>query len=320
MAVDCLVDWGALEDDGAMISGTDIDTTGAGVQVREGSIRLRDGRRFAYVEAGDLSGLPVFFIHGNPGSRYMRHPDDRLTHGLGVRLITPDRPGYGLSDFQPGRTLLDMPSDIEQLANLLGVGRFAVMGVSAGGPYVAACAYRLGERLTGAAIISGAAPFNRSGAVEGVNRDYRTAYAMATWPHWLLQPIMTLHDRSVRRRPDQALAAVMAHCSAADRAVLSDPLISSQIQGFRGEATRHGVQGMAREARLLTSPWGFPLEDIRIPVHLWYWEGDSIVPSQMGRYLAARIPRVVSHFLPGGGHFSIYTHWKGILTPLARPE
>ena len=289
-----------------------------GPLVREGSVRLRDGRRLAYVEAGDLEGTPVIFIHGNPGSRYMRHPDDRLTYNLGVRLITPDRPGYGQSDFQRGRTLLDMPSDIEQLANSLGVGQFAVMGVSAGGPYVAACAYRLGQRLTGAAIVSGAAPFNRSGAVDGVNRDYRTAYALATWPHWLLQPIMTLHDRSVRRRPDRALAAVLEHCSADDRAVLADPLVAAQISGFRNEATRHGVQGMAREARLLTTPWGFPLGDIQVPVHLWYWEGDSIVPQQMGRYLHARIPNTVPHFLPGGGHFSIYTQWKDILTALVR--
>jgi pimeloyl-ACP methyl ester carboxylesterase len=288
------------------------------VQSREGAVRLRDGRKLAYVESGNLEGMPVIFMHGNPGSRYMRHPDDGLTASLGVRLITPDRPGYGQSDFKRGRTLLDMPTDIEQLANELGLGRFAVMGVSAGGPYVAACAYRLGERLSGAAIISGSAPFNRTDAMAGVNRDYRAAYSMAMWPGWLLEPVMRLHDRSVRRKPESALVALMRECSADDRAVLSDPAISKQVKGFRFEASRQGVQGMIQEARLLTSPWGFPLEDIRIPVHLWYWEGDSIVPLQMGRYLHARIPNTVPHFLPGGGHFSLYSNWKDILTTLVR--
>lgn len=285
---------------------------------REGSVRLRDGRKLAYVESGNLEGMPVIFMHGNPGSRYMRHPDDALTASLGVRLITPDRPGYGQSDFKKGRTLLDMPADIEQLANTLGLGRFAVMGVSAGGPYVAACAYRLGERLSGAAIVSGSAPFNRTDAMAGVNRDYRAAYSMAMWPGWLLEPVMRLHDRNVRRKPDSALGALMRECSADDRAVLSDPAISKQVKGFRFEASRQGVQGMIQEARLLTSPWGFPLEDIRIPVHLWYWEGDSIVPLQMGRYLHSRIPSTVPHFLTGGGHFSLYSNWKDILTPLVR--
>lgn len=288
------------------------------VHSREGAIRLRDGRTLAYVESGNLEGMPVIFMHGNPGSRYMRHPDDGLTASLGVRLITPDRPGYGKSDFKKGRTLLDMPADVEQLANALGLGRFAVMGVSAGGPYVAACAYRLGERLTGAAIVSGSAPFNRSGAMAGVNRDYRAAYSMAMWPGWLLLPVMSLHDQTVRRKPERALETLMKECSADDRALLSDPAIAAQVKGFRFEASRQGVQGMIQEARLLTSPWGFPLEDIRIPVHLWYWEGDSIVPLQMGRYLHARIPSTVPHFLQGGGHFSLYSHWKDILASLVR--
>ncbi len=74
------------------------------------------------------------------------------------------------------------------------------------------------------------------------------------------------------------------------------------------------------EASILVAPWGFPLEEIRTEVHLWYWEGDTIVPPQMGRYLASRLPRAVPHFLPGGGHFSIFTHWKDILAPLVRPE
>ncbi len=286
--------------------------------LREGSVHLRDGRRLAFAESGDPSGAPVIFLHGNPGSRYMRHPDDSLTHRLGVRLITPDRPGYGHSDYQPERTLLDCPSDIEQLANMLGLARFAVFGVSAGGPYAAACAWRLGERITRAAIVSGAAPFDRPGATKGVNRDYRNAYSMAAWPEWLLHPIMALHDRSVRGNPHKALAGVMAHSSADDRAVLSDPAIADQVQGWRLEATRQGVRGMRREAHILVSPWGFRLEEIRPEVHLWYWEGDSIVPPQMGHYLASRIPRTVPHFLPRGGHFSIFTSWKDILTSLAR--
>ncbi|MCP3099713.1 alpha/beta hydrolase [Myxococcus sp. K15C18031901] len=294
-------------------------SSGTGVRVRESHVRLRDGRRLAYVEAGDLDGLPVFFIHGNPGSRYMRHPDDRIAHALGVRLIIPDRPGYGLSDYQPGRTLLDFPGDLEQLADALKVGRFALFGVSAGGPYVAASAWRLGERITRVAIVSGASPLKRPGAMEGVNREYRNAYSLAAWPEWLLHPLMAMHDRQVRANPERALAGLISHSSPADREVLADPLIAAQVHGWRREATRRGVAGMRREAHILASPWEVPLEEIRQEVDLWYWEGDSIVPPQMGRYLAARIPRTVPHFLPGGGHFSLYPHWRDILAPLTRP-
>ena len=90
----------------------------------------------------------------------MRHPDENIVENMGVRIITPDRPGYGYSDFQPKRVLLDFPDDISQLAEALGIKQFSIFGVSAGGPYVAACAYKLGEQITNAAIVSGSAPFN----------------------------------------------------------------------------------------------------------------------------------------------------------------
>ncbi len=286
---------------------------------REGHLRLPDGRRLAYVEAGDPAGAPVVFVHGNPGSRHMRHPDDALTRSLGVRLITPDRPGYGLSDYQPNRALLDLPADVERLADALGLGRFAVFGVSAGGPYALACAYRLGSRLTRAGVVSGAAPFDRPGALDGVNPDYRRAWAVAALPEWLTHPLLAWHDAEVRARPHRALAALLAHASPDDRQLLRDPQICAQVLGYRAEATRAGVRGLRREAHLLARPWGFRPEAIEVETHLWYWEGDSIVPPQMGRYLQSRLRRPVPHFLPGGGHFSFLSHWREILTTLARP-
>ena len=283
---------------------------------RESILRLRDGRRMGICEAGDLqNGTPVIFLHGNPGSRHMRHPDDAQTARLGVRLIVPDRPGYGLSDAQPGRRLIDYPSDLVQLADQLKLDRFALFGVSAGGPYVAACAHQLPDRLTQVAIVSGPAPFDRPAkhALSGVNRDYRRAYRMAAWPAWALWPTIALHDRAVRSAPDRAFAAVYAQASAADQAVLSDPRIAAQIQGYRAEASRQGVRGLVREAQVLVAPWGFRLQDIRLEIHLWYWDGDRIVPPQMGRFLQQHIPRTVPHFFPGGGHFSIFSHWAQIL-------
>lgn len=284
---------------------------------REGILRLADGRRLGYCEAGDLTaGTPVVFLHGNPGSRQMRHPEDELTARLGVRLIVPDRPGYGLSDYQPRRTLLDFPSDLQQLADHLKLDRFALFGVSAGGPYVIASAYRLPERLTRAAVVSGPAPFDRPDALVGVNRDYRGAYRMAAWPEWALRPIIALHDKSVRKDPDRALRAVIAQASADDRALLNNPQIAAQIQGYRGEASRRGVRGLVREAQILVSPWGFPLADVQTELHLWYWDGDSIVPPQMGRYLQAHLPHTVPHFFPNGGHFSVFSNWAAILSSL----
>src|SRR5690606_7341419 len=101
---------------------------------------------------------------------------------VGARVITPDRPGYGLSDYLPGRRLVDFPDDVAQLADALGLERFAVFGVSAGGPYAAACAWKLPQRVTGAAVVSGPAPFDREDAYEGLDAAYTAMFRAARWP------------------------------------------------------------------------------------------------------------------------------------------
>lgn len=281
------------------------------------TLRLRDGRTLAYTEHGDFTGKPVFFIHGNPGSRLMRHPDESIARSLNLRIITPDRPGYGLSDYQPGRTLVDFPDDIAQLADSLGLARFAVFGVSAGGAYVAVCAWKLPERVTGAAIVSGPAPFDRENPYEGVSAPYAAAYRAARWPAWLLRFVLGRQARSTLRDPEKALADTLDLLSPDDRTLLSRPDLRTQVMNYRAESVRQGVRGMVTEARILVQPWGFRLEDIQPEVHLWYWEADPAISFDMGRYLEARIPRTVPHFLAGGGHFSVFDAWRDILEGLA---
>ena len=110
-------------------------------------LSLRDGRVLCYAEYGDPSGKPFFFFHGLPGSRRQRHPDNSIASEIGARIIAIDRPGYGLSDFQPGRKLLDWPGDVAQLADCLKIEQFSAIGVSGGGPYLLACAYKMPERM-----------------------------------------------------------------------------------------------------------------------------------------------------------------------------
>jgi pimeloyl-ACP methyl ester carboxylesterase len=281
------------------------------------TIQLPDGRDLAYMQHGDLSGTPVFFIHGNPGSRLMRHPDESIITDLGVRLITMDRPGYGYSDYQTNRTLLDFPSDLASLADALNIDTFALFGVSAGGPYTAATAYKMPERVRIAAIVSGVAPFDRPNPYEGVNETYTQAFKLSKWPFWLLRPLIWLGDRSSLNDREAYWQEVLGRASRDDREVLQRPEIKEQVLNYLPEATRQGSKGRAREAKILVNPWGFDLSEIQPTVHLWYWEDDTIVPPQMGRYLEQKIPNTVPHFLPNGGHFGFYDHWREILEPLA---
>lgn len=284
---------------------------------RETILQLRDGRRLAYTEHGDLAGKPILFIHGNPGSRYVRHPDETIAQELGVRIITPDRPGYGLSDFQPGRRLVDYPDDIAQLMDSLAINQFAVLGVSAGGPYAAACAYKLAQRITRTALVSSAAPLDRENAYEDVPPSLRTAFQLVkNLPGWLCRFILWQQNQKQNRDPERSLAERAQILSPADQNLLARPEIKAQVLGYRKEAARQGMKGTLREMQILSSPWGFPLEAIRGEVHIWHWETDLFVPIQMGRYLAQQIPNAHSHFLPGGGHYSIFESWHEILESL----
>jgi pimeloyl-ACP methyl ester carboxylesterase len=108
------------------------------MSLEDHQIELRDGRQLGYVEAGDPDGHPIFYFHGFPGSRLEIELSGVDVAPLGARLIGVDRPGMGLSDFAPHRYFGDWPEDVSQLADALGLDHFSVVGVSGGGPYVAA--------------------------------------------------------------------------------------------------------------------------------------------------------------------------------------
>ena len=151
-----------------------------GQPIRDERVRLRDGRALAYAEWGDLHGPPVFFFHGSPLSR-LWCPDEEATQAAGVHLVAVDRPGFGRSDLQPGRRLVDWPLDVAELADALGIDRFAVAGYSAGGPYAVACAALIGERVTRAGLVSTTAHLvlrERPGAIAELDEEDRRDFEL----------------------------------------------------------------------------------------------------------------------------------------------
>src|SRR5436190_10650714 len=130
-------------------------------------IKLRDGRVLAYAEYGSPGGLPIIHCHGTPSSRVEGDLifDAAIAAELGVRIIVPDRPGMGRSDFQPGRRIVDWPNDVLELAAALGLDRFAVLGESGGSPYAAACAALIPARVRALGLLGGVAPFDAPGVL-----------------------------------------------------------------------------------------------------------------------------------------------------------
>jgi pimeloyl-ACP methyl ester carboxylesterase len=282
-------------------------------------IRLKDGRTLAYATYGDPQGKPVLHFHGTPSSRMEGNlplVDESATR-LGIRLIVPDRPGMGLSDSRPGRTLLDWPDDVLELADALGLGRFAVVGLSGGGPYVAACAYQIPQRLTAAGIISGVSPLDVPHALQGMDRSDRQMFGLAGRAPWLLRLVFWYTARELRRNPDRALAQMAVELSAPDQAVLAESDIKGAFVQTSLEAFRQGARGATWDCVLFARPWGFRPQDIRVPVYLWHGEVDTTCPISMGRYMAGAIPGCRAHFLPQEGHYSLIArHYEELLRAL----
>jgi pimeloyl-ACP methyl ester carboxylesterase len=271
-------------------------------------------RRIAFAEYGDPAGKPVFLCHGTPSSRLNR-PDDETTLALGVRLIAIDRPGCGLSDFVPGRTLLDWPTDLAAVADALGIGRFAVVGFSGGGPYVAASAFGLPGRVAAAASVAGAGPVDVPGALAGVGLYRRTACRLARCAPSLLQAAMWLTNHP-GRNPSRFLDKFTRDLAPLDQAIIARPEIRAKLVATYAESVRQGLRGVALDLAIAMRPWGFDVGAIQCPYFIWHGDDDRSTPMAMAQYLAQNIPHRRTTFLSGAGHMFFYDHWSDILREL----
>ena len=280
------------------------------------TILLNDNRTLAYAEYGDPSGTPVFFIHGTPGSRLF-HPPDDVTTRQGVRLICTDRPGYGDSTFQPNRVLLDWASDIAQLADHLGFDKFAVVGHSGGGPHTLACAYALPNRVTAAGIVAGAGPVDTPNATEGMIFLHRLGFTLGRYMPWSAWYEMVKYIfREIAADPSIAIDRDKDTWPAADNEILTMPEIRELCIRSDTEAYRHGLLAFAWDARLLTRPWGFKLEEIKVPVHLWHGTLDNSTTLVMARHMEEKIPNCKLTVCKDEAHMLLIPRWEEVLATL----
>jgi pimeloyl-ACP methyl ester carboxylesterase len=266
---------------------------------------LPDSRELAWLEVGDPKGPPVFVFHGTPGSRLQVSFDEPAINAAGVRVIAVDRPGYGHSTFHRGRRLADWASDVTCLADHLRIGRFAVIGISGGGPHAIACARFLADRLLGAGIVSGVGPLTEPGTEDGMMGFNRAVTRMAHTSQYLVYPLFALSLSVFRRWPELALRAASGQLPPSDVEILNRPRVKSAfIEDYR-RASSTSALAAAQDFALFAKDWGFRLEDIMVPVNIWHGDHDRNVPISHGRLQAKRIPGARLHECPGQGHMLV---------------
>ena len=286
------------------------------------TFHLPDGRTLGYAAYGDPQGNPLLYFHGWPSSRieFAGLNGDAVAAALHARIIAVDRPGFGLSSYQPHHRFTDWPQEVARLADHLGFGRFAVMGYSAASPYTLACAHALADRLTAVGVVSGVAqPFSAPGATKGMPTImlWMTARIHPRLT-WLLFNMMknTITNGPRDQLPKSAKQAMMAE---ADFAFIKEhPAAMAANMDGGAEALRQGGLGPAEAGALYWKPWGFRLEDIYTKVHVWHGDADLNAPfAAHGKVLAERLPNAVVKFYPGEGHISlIHKYLKSILETL----
>jgi len=204
-------------------------------------IHLPDKRQLAYAEYGDPNGLPVFLFHGLPGSRlsWGLLPDDSIPPGL--RIVAPDRPGYGNSDPKPYRTLLDWADDVAALADVLDIRRFAAVGVSGGGPGALACAWKMPERLLSVGVVAGAAPTNAPSVLMGMSKTNRFFMELAWYVPWLSSLNVRFLASVIRRNPGRYINTMQYKVRDVDKVILARQEIQDMLTKDFAEAVRNSA-------------------------------------------------------------------------------
>jgi len=274
--------------------------------IGQDSIEISTGRRIGLLELGDPDGYPVFYMHGFPASRVEARLVEASLPGSGVRLLALDRPGFGRSDPQPGRTLRDWPHDVAAVADRLGIGRFALLGVSGGGPATLALARWLPDRVRAASVVCGLGPLCEPGLLAAMQWPARCSFGLIRRAPRIARPLFArLVGPLLGRLPELGLRLLSVAAPAADAALFRDPRVRALLAEGVRESFRQGGNGATTEMALLASPWGFSPAELRVPVQFWHGRDDATVPCLHSAFLAERVPGSELRVLPGEGHFSL---------------
>ena len=285
----------------------------------EGAHTLADGRTLRWAQWGAADGPTVLFCHGNPGSRLFRFDEAAIAD---VRFVTVDRPGCGGSSPRPGRQMIHWADDVGELADGLGLGRFAVLGMSMGGPHVLACAAVLADRVTAVAVHASPGPWSEPGfesLAPPQIQEMRDAFAEdAEAAEQRYRQAFAEQRRMMVEQPEQALEGFVSRLAEPDRRLMEDPEVRRLVLEDVTEAVHSGSEGFFEERMAgYVLEWGFELADVEVPVTVFHGSEDNWIPVDVGREMARRLPDGKLREIDGIAHFPPWWVHTEFLTALA---
>jgi len=269
------------------------------------SVKLSDGRSLSFARFGDPSGKPVFYFHGFPGSRLEPQSNHDAFLKAGIQLLALDRPGIGHSTRKNKRKLLDWPDDVVEIAKIIKLEKFSILGVSGGGPYALACARAIPGYLNKVTVACGLGPIDAPNATSGMMLSNRVLFRYGKFFPPVLHLSTFLMVRQLSSKPAKGLKKFVEGLPEPDRLVLSKTDAQDFVAASAVEGVRQGSGPLLEEIGIYSRSWGFKLEDLNVPVSLFQGEVDIDVPASMARHQASLIPDCEINLYPNDGHFSL---------------
>jgi len=284
----------------------------------EGNIAVGDGRQIGFAEFGAPQGRAVFWLHGTPGARRQIPTEARaFAECNGIRLIGVDRPGIGSSTPYQYPNVLAFAEDLRTIADTLGIGEMAIVGLSGGGPYTLACAAAMPDRVVAVGVLGGVAPTVGPDAVGGGLMAVGSAVApvleVAGLPVRLAASGLI---RLIRPVASPALELYARVSPEADRQLLVRPEFKAMFLDDLLNGSRKQLAAPFADIVVFARHWGFTLEEVKVPVRWWHGDRDHIVPFAHGRHVVERLPDAELYHLPGESHLAGLGRAEDILSRL----
>ncbi|QLL08495.1 alpha/beta fold hydrolase [Mycobacterium vicinigordonae] len=280
-------------------------------------VTLPDGRVLACLDWGEPAGYPAFYFHGTPSCRLEAVFADAAARRHGFRLIAVDRPGFGRSTFQRGRRFRDWPADVCALADALDLTTFGVLGHSGAGPHLFACgAFIPHSRLTFIGALGPWGPLVTPEIMHGLSGADRLYARLARFGPGAFHAAYVPFGWGARYAPGFFAKVVTVSLPDTDLQHVRDELFLRHFRAIQLEAFRQGGRGGAHETFLEYRPWGFGVDEVSVPTHIWQGDRDTFIPRVIGEYLQRVVPDVDLNWARGKGHFNI-EDWDAVLAACA---
>jgi len=279
-------------------------------------IILADQRKLGFTEYGTETGYPIIYCHGSQSSRLEMHYDIGFATKHDLRIIAIDRPGHGISDFNPKGTILSFANDVKQLTHILNILRFSVIGMSAGAPFAMGLAATYPDAIQNLGIVSGFAPYTTE-SKQKLSKEVRVMLKLAKSFPFLLRLLLKVQSSQLKRNPQKTLANFLKIMSEPDQEVLKNAAVMKVIEDMFVESFKLGSQGVAYEiSEILVQNWGFELKEIKIPTHIWQGDLDNNVPKEWAEILNREIGNSKLIRYPTEGHLLIFEHAESIFSTM----